>query len=145
MKKRLLSVLLLVCMVLTLLPTAALAEDMHEHEALPAAAHTHCFCGGSVNAGDHTSHKDVTYKAWNGTSGISYTNNTAYVYLTNNITLNSFLSLQLGKTLYLCLNGLVHRDDGDACNVVEAENIRQLHGNIKVVFRAADQRHPSLG
>ena len=87
MKKRLLSVLLLVCMVLTLLPTAAFAEDMHEHEALPAAAHTHCYCGGSVNAGDHTSHKDVTYKAWNGTSGISYTNNTAYVYLTNNITL----------------------------------------------------------
>ena len=27
------------------------------------AAHTHCFCGGSVNAGDHTSHQDVTYTA----------------------------------------------------------------------------------
>ena len=114
MKKRLLSVLLLVCMVLTLLPTAALAGDMHEHEALPAAAHTHCFCGGSVNAGDHTSHKDVTYKAWNGTSGISYTNNTAYVYLTNNITLNSFLSLQLGKTLYLCLNGYTLNLEGSS-------------------------------
>ena len=41
--------------------------------------------------------------------------------------------------------GLVHRDDGDACNVVETENVRQLHGNIKVVFRAADQRNTSLG
>ena len=113
MKKRLLSVLLLVCMVLTLLPTAAFAEDMHEHDALPAAAHTHCFCGGNVNAGDHTSHSNVTYKAWNGTS-ISYTNNTAYVYLTNNITLNSFLSLQLGKTLYLCLNGYTLNLEGSS-------------------------------
>ena len=114
MKKRLLSVLLLVCMVLTLLPTAAFAEDMHEHEALPAAAHTHCYCGGSVNAGDHTSHSNVTYKAWNGTSSISYTNNTAYVYLTNNITLNSYLSLQLGKTLYLCLNGYTLNLEGSS-------------------------------
>ena len=110
MKKRLLSVLLLVCMVLTLLPTAAFAEDMHEHDALPAAAHTHCFCGGNVNAGDHTKHSDVTYTAWNGTSSISYTNNTAYVYLTNNITLDGNLNIlgdkNLGaKTLYLCLNG----------------------------------------
>ena len=31
MKKQLLSVLLLVCMVLTLLPTAAFAEEAHEH------------------------------------------------------------------------------------------------------------------
>ena len=114
MKKRLLSVLLLVCMVLTLLPTAALAGDMHEHDALPAAAHTHCFCGGNVNAGDHTSHSNVTYKAWNGTSSISYTNNTAYVYLTNNITLNSSLSLQLGKTLYLCLNGYTLNLEGSS-------------------------------
>ena len=110
MKKRLLSVLLLVCMVLTLLPTAAFAEDMHEHDALPAAAHTHCYCGGSVNAGDHASHSNVTYTAWNGTSSISYTNNTAYVYLTNNITLDGNLNIlgdkNLGaKTLYLCLNG----------------------------------------
>lgn len=31
MKKRLLSVLLLLCMLLTLLPTAAFAEEAHEH------------------------------------------------------------------------------------------------------------------
>ena len=67
------------------------------------AAHTHCFCGGSISAGDHTSHSNVTYTAWNGTSGISYTNNTAYVYLTGNVTLSQ-LRLN-GKTLYLCLNG----------------------------------------
>ena len=67
------------------------------------AAHTHCFCGGSISAGDHTSHSNVTYTAWNGTSDISYTNNTAYVYLTGNVTLSQ-LRLN-GKTLYLCLNG----------------------------------------
>lgn len=67
------------------------------------AAHTHCFCGGSISAGGHTSHSDVAYTAWNGTSSISYTNNTAYVYLTGNVTLSE-LRLR-GKTLYLCLNG----------------------------------------
>ena len=75
------------------------------------AAHTHCYCGGSVNAGDHTSHEDVTYQAWNGTSGISYTNNTAYVYLTGNATLNSDLIVD-GKTLHLCLNGKTLSSNG---------------------------------
>ncbi len=111
MKKRLLSVLLLVCMVLTLLPTAALAGDMHEHEALPAAAHTHCFCGGSVNAGNHTSHDNVvTYKACttsNYLRQIFYIEkvDVAYAYLENDITLDGNLSIQDGHTLYLCLNG----------------------------------------
>ena len=98
MKKRLLSVLLLVCMVLTLLPTAAFAEDVQ-------AEHTHCFCGGSVNAGDHTSHSNVTYTAWTGRSSIFAKSDTAYVYLTKNITLDYHFYIQEGKTLYLCLNG----------------------------------------
>ena len=112
MKKRLLSVLLLVCMVLTLLPTAALAGDMHEHDALPAATHTHCFCGGSVNAGDHTSHENVTYTActkWNTLKNIFFSPkrvDVAYAYLENDITLEDYnLSIQDGHTLYLCLNG----------------------------------------
>mgnify|MGYP002524516152 CR=1 FL=1 len=171
MKKRLLSVLLLLCMLLTLLPTAAFAEEAHEHayeeafacicavecteeyrnadcpvcgaedarpedcalytgqmeehaleeEKLPEEAdasvdadgqHVHCFCGGSVLAGDHTSHSDVTFTAWNGTSGIPYTNNTAYVYLTGNATLNSDLIVD-GKTLYLCLNGKTLASNGE--------------------------------
>lgn len=133
MKKRLLSILLMCCMVLTLLPTAAFAEDGAEEalsktenialeepvlspqladgEIAVQAAHTHCFCGGSVIAGDHTSHSDVTYAAWNGTSNISYTNNVAYVYLTGNATLNSDLIVD-GKTLYLCLNGKTLSSNG---------------------------------
>ena len=75
------------------------------------AAHTHCFCGGSISAGGHTSHSNVTYTAWNGTSDISYTNNTAYVYLTGNATLGGHLQVY-GKTLYLCLNGKTLSSNG---------------------------------
>ena len=77
------------------------------------AGHTHCICGGSVTAGDHTSHSDVTYQPWNGTSGISYTGNTAYVYLTGNATINGHLTVD-GKTLYLCLNGKTLSSNGTA-------------------------------
>ena len=172
MKKRLLSVLLLLCMLLTLLPTAAFAEEAHEHayeeafacictvecteenrnadcpacgaedarpedcalytgqmeapaleeEEMPEEAdasvdadgqHVHCFCGGSVLAGNHTSHSDVTYQPWSGTSSITYTNNTAYVYLTENATLSGHLTVD-GKTLYLCLNGKTLASNGTA-------------------------------
>ena len=124
MKKRLLSVLLLVCMVLTLLPTAAFAEDMHEHDALPAATHTHCFCGGSVNAGEYTNHEDVTYTAYNNASSLkqilkSDSDDVIYAYLTNNITLDR-LYLPEGKTLYLCLNG--HRITFDEYQVTLNNN-----------------------
>ena len=167
MKKRLLSIILLLCMVLTMLPTAVFAEDTEESpictcetactaenmnpecpvcgakDALPEdcaqcsveqveeasdlqepqeepalapqsaeeeiavqAEHTHCYCGGSVTAGDHTDHDAVTYTAWNGRNAIPYDKTqTAYIYLADDITLTDNLSLQLGKTLYLCLNG----------------------------------------
>ena len=75
--------------------------------------HSHCCCGGSVTAGDHTSHSDVTYQPWNGTSSITYTNNTAYVYLTGNATLSGHLTVD-GKTLYLCLSGKTLASNGTA-------------------------------
>ena len=78
-----------------------------------AKDHTQCYCGGSVTAGDHTNHSDVTYQPWNGTSGISYTNNSAYVYLTGNATLSGHLTVD-GKTLYLCLNGKTLASNGTA-------------------------------
>ena len=78
--------------------------------AVQAAEHKHCFCGGSVNAGDHTSHEDVTYKACtkaNYLRQIFYIEkvDVAYAYLENDMTLDYNLSIQEGKTLYLCLNG----------------------------------------
>ena len=80
--------------------------------------HSHCCCGGSVTAGDHTSHSDVTYQLWNGTSSITYTNNTAYVYLTGNATLSGHLTVD-DKTLYLCLNGKTLASNGTAKIQVE--------------------------
>ena len=78
-----------------------------------SASHSHCICGGSVTTGDHTSHSDVTYQPWSGTSSITYTNNTAYVYLTENATLSGHLTVD-GKTLYLCLNGKTLASNGTA-------------------------------
>ena len=55
----------------------------------------------------------MTYTAWDGTSSITYTNNTAYVYLTGNATLSGHLTVD-GKTLYLCLNGKTLSSNGTA-------------------------------
>ena len=86
-----------------------------EGGAAVQAAHTHCFCGGSVNAGDHTSHQDVTYTACKTANSLRQIFNiekvnVAYAYLENDITLDDDLRIlgdsdQRGKTLYLCLNG----------------------------------------
>ena len=83
--------------------------------AVQAAEHKHCFCGGSVNAGDHTSHQDVTYTACKTANSLRQIFNiekvnVAYAYLENDITLDDDLRIlgdsdQRGKTLYLCLNG----------------------------------------
>ena len=81
--------------------------------AAAQAAHTHCACGGSISAGGHTSHADVAYQPWDGTSDILYTNNTAYVYLTGNATRSSHLKV-IGKTLYLCLNGKTLSSNGSS-------------------------------
>ncbi len=87
-----------------------LAPQLAEGGAAVQAAHTHCFCGGSVNAGDHTSHQDVTYtacKTANYLRQVFYIEkvDVAYVYLEDDITLDYNLSIQEGKMLYLCLNG----------------------------------------
>ena len=76
--------------------------------------HKHCICGGDVTAGDHTSHSDVTYQKWDGkSSSISYTNNAAHVYLTENAQISDSIFVQNGKTLYLCLNGKEYAKPSD--------------------------------
>lgn len=92
-------------------PQVAAQAVANDKAVAVQAAHTHCFCGGSISAGDHTGHKNADYQAWNGTSGISYTDNTAYVYLTGNATLSGHLTVD-GKTLYLCLNGKTLSSNG---------------------------------
>ena len=74
-------------------------------------AHEHCICGGSISTGDHTGHTPVSYQNWNGKDAISYTNKTAYVYLSQNVTFNSNLVVD-GTTLYLCLNGKTFASNG---------------------------------
>ena len=93
-------------------PQVAAKVAANNKAAAVQAAHTHCFCGGSINAGGHTNHSDVAYTAWNGTSGIKYDNKTAYVYLTGNATMNSDLVVD-GNTLYLCLNGKTLSSNGE--------------------------------
>ena len=76
--------------------------------------HKHCICGGDVTAGDHTSHSDVTYQKWDGkSSSISYTNNVAHVYLTENAQISDNIFVPAGKTLYLCLNGKEYAKPSD--------------------------------
>ena len=116
MKKRIVSILLCCVMLVGLLPTTALAAE--------SQTHTHCICGGNTDVGNHTSHTDVTYQPWDGTSAIDYgDDNTACVYLTNDVTIQKNLEITGGKTLYLCLNGKTF-----ACNgtnkIVVKENSR---------------------
>ena len=81
--------------------------------AYTAPPHTHCICGGDTAVGDHTTHTDVTYQPWDGTSAIDYgDDNTAYVCLTDNVTIQKSLEIQEGKTLYLCLNGKTFASNG---------------------------------
>ena len=90
---------------------SALAPQLAEGGAAVQAAHTHCFCGGSVNAGDHSDHTNVvTYKPCTKANYLPQVFwiekvDVAYVYLEDDITLDYNLSIQEGKTLYLCLNG----------------------------------------
>ena len=91
---------------------AVRAAANNKAAAVQAAEHTHCFCGGSISAGGHTSHSGVTYQAWDGASAIRYTNNKAYVYLTGNATMNNDFVVD-GKTLYLCLNGKTLSSNGE--------------------------------
>ena len=73
--------------------------------------HEHCICGGDTAVGDHTVHTNVEFSKWDGKSAISYTNKTAYVYLSQNVTFNSNLEVD-GATLYLCLNGKTFASNG---------------------------------
>ena len=90
---------------------SGLAPQLAENGIAVQAAHTHCFCGGSVNAGDHSDHTNVvTYKPCTKANYLRQVFwiekvDVAYVYLEDDITLDYNLSIQEGKTLYLCLNG----------------------------------------
>ena len=123
-KKRIISIVLCLCALLCAASVQANAEDA-------AATHTdHLVCGGTsgttcTHAGDkHTSSQ--TWTAWDGTGSIQYTDNVAYIYLSDDVTLQinddvwgkpKSLDVGNGKTLYLCLNGhsLTNRGSNTIC------------------------------
>ncbi|MBQ3549336.1 MAG: leucine-rich repeat domain-containing protein, partial [Oscillospiraceae bacterium] len=66
----------------------------------------HPICGAThSDIGDHTGTCEaVEWTAWDGGT-ITYTNDTASVYLSTNVTLESTLTVAANQTLHLCLNG----------------------------------------
>lgn len=109
MKKKILSTFLVLCMMVTMLPTLARAVEPHAH----------CVCGGSVSAGDHTSHTDVTYTALDNSfkGGLLTSGN---YYLATDVTLTSSLTIASGQTVNLCLNG--HKLDANGGAFVAIRN-----------------------
>ena len=108
-KKRIISIVLCLCALLCAASVRAEAADA-------ATTHTdHLVCGGTTcdhKTGTHITNTP-TWTAWNG-GDITYdTNGIAYIYLSDDVTLQinndfgkpKFLDVGSGKTLYLCLNG----------------------------------------
>ena len=99
-KKRIISIVLCLC---ALLCAASVRAEA-------AGAHSHPICGANhKDVGDHTSDNcsTPTWTAWNG-GDITYdTNNVAYIYLSDDVTLEDAkpLTVSTNQTLYLCLNG----------------------------------------
>ena len=103
-KKLLLTLTLCLCALLCMVVTASASE---------VSVHSHPVCGKThTDIGDHTGTcGNVTWTAWNGPAAngdtnITYdSNNTAYIYLADNVTTEYSIEVREGKTLYLCLNG----------------------------------------
>ena len=101
--KRLLGTALCLCAAVCVMSVSASAEGEHTK---------HPICG-NIDKCTNPDHSDVnhgdavTWKAWNGTSEISYdaNTNTAYVYLKGRAERSGALTVTDGKTLNLCLNG----------------------------------------
>ena len=114
MKKRMLGLLLALCMVLTLMPVSALADDIDTAEqasqtggiaAYAAGEHTdHCICGKEhENIGDHTASYIVEYTAWE--SNDSLPDGGTY-YLTQDVKLESGNNgSNITQDTTICLNG----------------------------------------
>lgn len=100
---------------------------------------SHAVCYGT-NCTD-SSHSEVVsaWKPWTGTDAISYTDNTAYVFMANDIT--SDITVDEGKTLYLCLNGknlsgrITVNGTLHLCNCKAAGSVKNESGSAVFVGR----------
>lgn len=83
--KGLFGAVLLLCAILCVTITSVTMKTV---AAAGDDAHTHPICGATyTDVGDHTGEcAPVTYTAWNGITDITYTDDTAYIYLTDGST-----------------------------------------------------------
>lgn len=103
-KKLLLTLTLCLCALLCMVVTASASE---------VQGHTNHFsCGVADCQNNDHGHTQVTeWTAWNGpaangNTNITYdSNNTAYIYLADNVNISNALTIPQDHTLYLCLNG----------------------------------------
>ena len=144
--KKLCVSMLLLCMLLCVMSITVAADNTHTH---PVCGATH------TDIGDHTgSCAAVVWTAWDGTSDINYgESNTAYVYLSDNATRSSTLTVTGGNTLYLCLGGKTLTGDitveGDAtlniCDCRGGGEIKTASGNaVYVKTKHSSNVHTTL-
>ena len=95
MKKRIFSILLSVCMVLTMIPMAG-------GQVFAADEHKHCICGASHQAvGNHTDADEQTFTEWTATDSLP--SDAGYYYLSDDVTITTRWEPADGTVL--CLNG----------------------------------------
>mgnify|MGYP004673964255 FL=1 len=95
MKKRIFSILLSVCMVLTMIPMAG-------GQVFAADEHKHCICGASHQAvGNHTNADEQTFTEWTATDSLP--SDAGYYYLSDDVTITTQWEPTDGTVL--CLNG----------------------------------------
>ena len=95
MKKRIFSILLSVCMVLTMIPMAG-------GQVFAADEHKHCICGASHQAvGNHTDADEQVFTEWTATDSLP--SDAGYYYLSDDVTITTQWEPTDGTVL--CLNG----------------------------------------
>ena len=91
MKKRILSIILSIVMLVGLLPTTALAADTHSN---------HCVCGAEHKSiGNYTTETSKNFEAWGNATSLPQSGS---YYLTGDVEVNS---VSIVGELNLCLNG----------------------------------------
>ena len=112
--KRLLGLALCLCAAVCVMSVSASAAEHSNHP----------ICGDTTKCTnpDHSGENHggaVTWKAWNGTDEITYTDNTAYVYLKDRATRSNALKVSNGQTLNLCLNGKTLSSSNNISQLIE--------------------------
>lgn len=104
MKKRSLSILMIVCMLFSMMPSSAFASESNETQTEP---HVHCVCGRTDCGTENGHNQNQVWTAWNGIDTIP---NAEYIYLSDNVEATGVKSM---TNKSLCLNGKVYKKSAD--------------------------------